>query len=92
MSEEQFSALLAKFMEDKGFQQKLKAAADIDAAVEMAKEAGFDVNKADLLRHQARQTLELNDDELERVAGGAGGGFKWCLLDPATNTNGAGCE
>jgi predicted ribosomally synthesized peptide with nif11-like leader len=36
----------------------------------MAKEAGFDVSKEDWLKHQANQTLELSDKELERVAGG----------------------
>ena len=50
MSEEQLSALLAKLKDDAGLQEKLKAAADLDAAVALAKEAGFDVSKADWLR------------------------------------------
>jgi predicted ribosomally synthesized peptide with nif11-like leader len=70
MSEEQLTALLAKLKDDAGLQEKLKVAADLDAAVEMAQEAGFDVSKADWLKHQAKQTLELSDGELERVAGG----------------------
>jgi predicted ribosomally synthesized peptide with nif11-like leader len=70
MSEEQLSALLAKLKDDAGLQEKLKGAADLDAAVAMAKEAGFDVSKADWLRYQANQTLELNDEELEGVSGG----------------------
>jgi predicted ribosomally synthesized peptide with nif11-like leader len=70
MSEEQLAALLAKLKDDAGLQEKLKGAADLDAAVAMAKEAGFDVSKADWLRHQAKQTLELSDEELERAAGG----------------------
>jgi predicted ribosomally synthesized peptide with nif11-like leader len=70
MSHEQLSALLAKLKEDAGLQEKLKGAADLDAAVAMAKEAGFDVSKADWLRHQAQQTLELSDEELAEVAGG----------------------
>jgi predicted ribosomally synthesized peptide with nif11-like leader len=70
MSEEQLSALLAKLKDDAGLQEKLKGAADLDAAVAMAEEAGFDVSKADWLRHQAKQTLELSDVELEGVAGG----------------------
>jgi predicted ribosomally synthesized peptide with nif11-like leader len=70
MSEEQLAALLAKLKDDAGLQEKLKGAADLDAAVAMAKEAGFDVSKADWLRHQAKQTLELSDVELEGVAGG----------------------
>jgi lactobin A/cerein 7B family class IIb bacteriocin len=36
----------------------------------IAKNAGFDVSKADWLRYQANQTLELSDEELEGVSGG----------------------
>jgi predicted ribosomally synthesized peptide with nif11-like leader len=71
MSEEQLSAMLARLKEDAGLQEKLKGAADLDAAVEVEKDAGFDVSKADWLRHQAKQTLELSNEELEGVAGGA---------------------
>jgi predicted ribosomally synthesized peptide with nif11-like leader len=70
MSEEQLSALLAKLKEDAGLQEKLQGAADFDAAVAIAMEAGFDVSKADWLKHQAKHTLELSDEELERVSGG----------------------
>ena len=70
MSEEQLSALLAKLKDDSGLQEKLKSAADLDAAVALAKKAGFDVRKADWLKYQARQTIELSDEELEGVAGG----------------------
>jgi len=81
MSEEQLSALLAKLQEDAGLQQKLKGATDLDAAVAIAKEAGFDVSKADWLRYQAKQTLQLSDEELEGVAGGLGnntGALSFC--------------
>ena len=47
MSNEQRSALLAKLKHDSGLQEKLKSAADVDAAVALAKEAGSDVSKAD---------------------------------------------
>jgi predicted ribosomally synthesized peptide with nif11-like leader len=70
MSEEQLSALLAKLKDDAGLQEKLKGVADLDAAVAIAKEAGFDVSKADWLKHQAKETLKLTDEELEGVAGG----------------------
>ena len=69
MSKEQLTALLAKLKEDAGLQEKLKGAADLDAAVALAKEAGFDVSKADWLKYQAKQTLELSDEELEGMAG-----------------------
>ena len=84
MSEEQFSALLAKIKEDAGLQEKLKGAADLDAAVALAKEAGFDVSKADWLKYQAQQTLELSDEELEGVAGGTGFAsiLLWCQGRP----------
>jgi predicted ribosomally synthesized peptide with nif11-like leader len=72
MSEEQLSALLAKLKDDAGLQEKLKGAGDLDAAVATAKEAGFDVSKEDWLKHTAKQTLELSDEELEGVAGGKG--------------------
>ena len=73
MSEEQLSALLAKLKEDTDLQEKLKGAGDLDAAVAIAKEAGFDMSKADWLRYQANQRLlvkDLSDEELEGVAGG----------------------
>ena len=71
MSEEQLTALLAKLQDDEGLQEKLKGAADLDAFVAIAKDAGFDVSKADWLGYQANQTpLELSDEELEKVAGG----------------------
>ena len=70
MSEEQLAALLAKLKDDAGLQEKLKGAGDLDDAVATAKEAGFDVSKEDWLKHTAKQTLELSDEELEGVAGG----------------------
>ena len=70
MSEEQLSALLAKLKDDAGLREKLQGVAGFDAAVALAREAGFDVRKADWLRYQAKQTLMLSDEELEGVAGG----------------------
>ena len=70
MSEEQLSALLAKLKDDAALREKLQSEGDLDAAVQIAKEAGFDVSKEDWLKHQAKLILELSDDELENVAGG----------------------
>jgi len=70
MSEEQLAALLAKLKDDAGLQEKLKGAADLDAVLAIAKDAGFDISKAAWLRYQAKQTIELSDEELEVVAGG----------------------
>jgi predicted ribosomally synthesized peptide with nif11-like leader len=80
MSEEQLTALLAKLKDDAGLQEKLMGAADLDAALAIAKEAGFDVSKAAWLRYQANQTLplELSDEVMEGVAGGRSGGSSRC--------------
>ena len=69
MSGEQLSALLAKLKEDAGLREKLQGSADLDAAVSLAKEAGFDVSREDWLKHQATRS-ELSDEELEGVVGG----------------------
>ena len=42
---------------------------DLDAALAIAQEAGFDVRKAEWLSYQARRRAELSDEELEGVAG-----------------------
>ena len=47
MSDEQPIPLLAKQKGDTELQEKLRSADDLDAAVAMAKNAGFDVSKAD---------------------------------------------
>ena len=70
MSEAQLSAFLAALKADAGLQEKLSGADDLDAALAIAKEAGFDVGKTEWLNHQAKQTVELSDNDLERVAGG----------------------
>ncbi len=70
MSEDQLAALLAKLKDDAALFEKLKGAGDLDAAVTIVKEAGFDVRKADWLKYQAKEAHELVDAELEQVGGG----------------------
>lgn len=70
MSEEQLTALLAKLKQDAALRQKLQAAGDLDAAVELAQAAGFEVSKADWLKYQSQDIVELGDEDLEAVAGG----------------------
>jgi predicted ribosomally synthesized peptide with nif11-like leader len=78
MSEDQLKAFLAVLEADTGLQAKLKAAVEgeietpdeIAAVLAIAKEAGFGITAADLLRFEAQNILELSDDELESVAGG----------------------
>lgn len=71
MSENQLSAFFEAVKADASLEAKLKDAADPNAAVAIARAAGFDVNKTDWLKGQARQAL-ISDDELEAVFGGTG--------------------
>ena len=66
MSEEQLKALLEKAKADTSLQGKLKAAADADAVVSIANEAGFSISADDLKNVQS----EISADELEKLAGG----------------------
>ena len=72
MSEEQLNAFLEKVKGDTSLQEKLKAAASPEAAIEIAKEAGFSITAEDIQSMQSA-TAELSDEELE----GAAGGFFW---------------
>ena len=67
MSEEQLKAFLEAVKADAGLQEKLKAAGDADAVVEIAKAAGFMISAEELKKAQA----ETSEEELEGVAGGA---------------------
>ena len=66
MSEEQLKAFLEKVKADTSLQEKLNEAADADAVVEIAKEAGFSITAEDM----QSSTVELSDEELEGAAGG----------------------
>ena len=67
MSEEQLKAFLEKVKGDTSLQEKLNGAADADAVVEIAKDAGFSISADDLKNAQS----EISEEELENVAGGA---------------------
>ena len=69
MSEEQLKAFLEKVKADTSLQEKLKAAASPEAAVEIAKDAGFSITAEDM----QSSTVELSDEELEGAAGGSVG-------------------
>ena len=79
MSEEQLAAFWEAVEGDTRLQEKLRASTDgeIDtpleaaAVVAIAKDAGFTITPGDLLRADAQAILELNDDELDKVAGGS---------------------
>ena len=66
MSEEQLKSFLEKVQGDTNLQEKLKAAADSDAALAIAKEAGFSISANDLKKAQS----EVSDDQLANAAGG----------------------
>ena len=68
MSEEQLKAFLEKVKVDASLQEKLKAANDDDAFLDIAKEAGFSISTDDLQNEQS----EISEEELEGVAGGEG--------------------
>ena len=72
MSEEQLKSFLEKVKTDTSLQEKLKGAADADAALAIAKEAGFMISAEDLKNAQS----EISDEELE----GMGGGIKTLTL------------
>ena len=66
MSEEQLKAFLEKVKADTSLQEQLKAAADTDAVLAIAKDAGFSISADDLKNAQS----EISEEELEAVAGG----------------------
>ena len=67
MSQEQLKAFLEAVKADAELQEKLKAAADVDAVVAIASAAGFVITADDLKKAQT----EVSEEELEGVAGGA---------------------
>jgi len=71
MPEEQLKAFLEKVKADISLQEKLKAAASPEAALQIAKEAGFSITAEDIQSMQSA-TVELSDEELEGASGG------WC--------------
>ncbi|WP_114990919.1 Nif11-like leader peptide family natural product precursor [Synechococcus sp. UW179A] len=66
MSEEQLKAFLEKVKGDTSLQEKLQAAADSDAVLAIAKDAGFSISADDLKKVQD----EVTEEELEGAAGG----------------------
>lgn len=70
MSDEQLKAFIVIVKRDSSLQQKLKAAADSDAVVAIAKEAGFTISVQNLEKTESEISEELSLQELESVAGG----------------------
>ena len=82
MSEEQLNAFLETVKTDTSLQEKLKATASPEAAIEIAKETGFAITTEDI---QSMQSARVSDEELEGAAGG-GSGLYGC--PPVSNTAG----
>lgn len=73
MSESQLQALLAEIQSNTELRAKFEAATSLDAAEAVARDAGFDVSKAEWLAYQNQDVTELGDEQLEGVAGGSKG-------------------
>ena len=68
MSQEDLTQFLETVREDSSLQEKLKAEGADPVAI--AKEAGFSITQAELIRAHAAHVQTLSDEELENVAGG----------------------
>ena len=79
MSEEQLKAFLETVKGDTSLQEKLNGAADADAVMEIAKEAGFAITAEDIQSMQSA-TVEVSDEELESAAGGWSRHPRNCVL------------
>ena len=67
MSEEQLKAFWEVIESDPELQQKLSGVTDLDAVVEIAKDAGFTFSTEELQKAQAERS---EDEELRGAAGG----------------------
>ena len=69
MADDQFKAFLEAVEADAALQEKVQTEANryADAVVAIAKEAGFGITAEDVKRAQ----LEISEDDLEGVTGGA---------------------
>ena len=77
MSEEQLKAFLEKVQGDTSLQEKLNAVTTPEAAIEIAKDAGFAITAEDI---QSVQSVDLSDEELEGATGGKGSwDGRWCI-------------
>ena len=102
MSGQQLKVFWEAVEGDTSLQEKLSASTDgeIDTPIEaaavvaIAKDAGFIITVSDLLRADAQAILELNDEELEKVAGGdsLGARIGWGAYCVAVGVLGGSCD
>lgn len=69
MSEDQLKAFWEAIQADAGLQQKFQGVTEPDAVAAIAKEAGFNISAEEIKKAQSE--LELTDEQLKAVAGGA---------------------
>lgn len=94
MSAKDLEAFCNAVDNDVTLQKKLNASiegqvdtpSEIAAAINIAQHAGFTITAGDLLKAKAQAVLDLNDDDLEQVAGGVlglnrPGGPLWGSID-----------
>ncbi|QNI55241.1 nif11-like leader peptide domain protein [Synechococcus sp. BIOS-E4-1] len=88
MSEEQLKSFLDKVKVDTSLREKLKAAADSDAVLAIAKDAGFSISADEL-----KAFSELSEGELEEISGGLNSchGGSYYVYGTGCNTCGFGC-
>ena len=75
MSEEQLKAFLENVKADTSLQEKLKVAADADAVLAIAKDAGFSISADDL-----KNATKVSEEELENASGGTSVLVTVCLF------------
>ncbi len=82
MSEEQLKAFLEKVKADTSLQEQLKAAASAEAALQIAKAAGFAITAEDV---QSMESGEVSDEDLEGAAGGVNPNIMICIANPVVS-------
>lgn len=85
MADDQVRAFLNRLSADLELRDRLEQAGDVGAlsvtvAADVARNHGFPISPADLIRHQARQLLEEGDKELERTWGRLSGRRSMMLI------------
>jgi len=68
MSQEDLTKFLEAVQQDPSLQEKLKAEGADSVAI--AKEAGYSITKAELIRAHAAYVQTLSDEQLNNMAGG----------------------
>ena len=68
--------LMSALSSDKTLSDKLNAASSPDAAVEIAKAAGYQISASELMEAYKTKMASMSEDELANVAGGKGDSSK----------------